>query len=92
MRACVLPTPVVQGVRPDVVSYTTVISCLSKASGDRHHMDQAQEVFNQMVKQGVRPTVTTVGALIHGHARMGDLETVRALPPPNQTLSWLCGH
>ncbi len=64
-----------------MVSYTTVISCLSKASGD-HHINQAQEVFNQMVKQGVRPTVTTVGALIHGHARMGDLETVRALPPP----------
>ena len=68
-------------MRPNVVSYNTVLSCLAKARRRR----QAQELFKKMLKQGVRPTVTTVGALIHGHARMGDLETVRALPPPNQS-------
>jgi pentatricopeptide repeat protein len=74
---------VVQGVRPDVVSYNTVISSLAKARRGRRHMDQAQEVFDQMVQQGVRPDATTFGALIHGHALVGDLETVRnPFPPP----------
>jgi pentatricopeptide repeat protein len=72
-----------QGVRPDVVSYNTVISCLAKASG-RHRVDQAEEVFRQMVRQGVRPDVKTFGALIEGHARAGDLANVRT-PLPSRT-------
>jgi pentatricopeptide repeat protein len=71
-----------QGVRPNVVSYNTVISSLANARSRRREMERAQEVFAQMVQQGVRPTITTFGALIHGHAAMGDLETVRSPPFP----------
>jgi pentatricopeptide repeat protein len=66
-----------QGVRPNVVSYSTVISSLANARSRRREMERAQEVFAQMVQQGVRPDIKAFGALIHGHATMGDLETVR---------------
>jgi pentatricopeptide repeat protein len=71
-----------KGVRPNVVSYNTVISSLANARGcSRREMERAQEVFDQMVQQGVRPDITTFNALIHGHATMRDLETVRTPPP-----------
>jgi leucine-rich PPR motif-containing protein len=71
-----------KGVRPDVVSYNTVISSLANASS-RRNTERAQEVFDQMVQQGVRPDIKTFGALIHGHATMGDVETVRNPIDPN---------
>ncbi len=63
------------------MSYCTVISSLAKASSRRGDMERAQAVLDQMVQQGVRPDIKTFGALIHGHAARGDLETVRN--PPN---------
>ena len=63
------------------MSYNTVISSLANGTSRRRDMERAQEVFDQMVQRGVRPTTTTFGALIHGHAAMGDLETVRNPPP-----------
>jgi pentatricopeptide repeat protein len=55
---------VAQGVRPKVVSYTTVISCLAKAKArGRHRMDQAQELFR--TKWCSRPCDQTPQSLAH---------------------------
>ncbi|ELR19653.1 pentatricopeptide repeat domain containing protein [Acanthamoeba castellanii str. Neff] len=68
-----------KGVRPDVVSlqHSDQQPGQSQKRPPPPHGPGAGAVSNQMVQQAVRPDATTFGALIHGHALVGDLETAR---------------
>jgi len=54
---------VVKGVDPDVVSYSSVISCLS----DIGEVELSLAIFGQMVRRGCRPNVHTFSSLMKGH-------------------------
>lgn len=51
------------GVKPDTITYNTLISYLGK-TGD---FATASKVMEKMIKEGLRPSVVTYGAIIHAY-------------------------
>jgi len=84
------------GVRPNVVSWTSVVS----ACGVAGRADVAAEVVARMRRAGCAPNVVTLTALIHAHGRAGHSETSEAVlkqmlregPPPNEVSAPLAHH
>ncbi|KAE9448005.1 hypothetical protein C3L33_20104, partial [Rhododendron williamsianum] len=61
------------GVRPDVVSYTLLISAYGKARRE----EEALAVFEEMLDAGVRPTQKAYNILLHSFALSGMVEQAR---------------
>jgi len=56
-------------VEPNVVTYLTVIAVLCRIG----KMDNAEEKFNQMIDQGVIPSIATYRCLVQGFCIHGGL-------------------
>ncbi|CAK9133321.1 unnamed protein product [Ilex paraguariensis] len=60
------------GVKPDSVTYNTLISYFSETGDFR----TAHTLMRRMVKEGLVPTVVTYGTLIHAYCLVGNLDEV----------------
>ncbi|CAK9171713.1 unnamed protein product [Ilex paraguariensis] len=58
------------GVKPDSVTYNTLISYFSETGDFR----TAHTLMRRMVKEGLVPTVVTYGTLIHAYCLVGNLD------------------
>ncbi|KAJ3377371.1 hypothetical protein HDU84_008723 [Entophlyctis sp. JEL0112] len=59
-----------RSIKPDVVTYTTVIDICFKAG----YHDRAKEFYERMLKEGIRPNVITCTVLIDGLLKSGEIE------------------
>ncbi|KAK3033793.1 hypothetical protein RJ639_034364 [Escallonia herrerae] len=63
------------GVKPDVISFSTIMNVWSAAG----YMDKCREIFDDMVKAGIEPDVQAYSILAKGYVRAGEPEKAEEL-------------
>lgn len=63
------------GVRPDVVTYSTIMNAWSSAG----RMDKCKEIFNDMVKAEIEPDIHAFSILAKGYVRAGEPEKAESI-------------
>ncbi|KAK2995504.1 hypothetical protein RJ640_001418 [Escallonia rubra] len=63
------------GVKPDVISFSTIMNAWSAAG----YMDKCREIFDDMVKAGIEPDVQAYSILAKGYVRAGEPEKAEEL-------------
>ncbi|MBA0635218.1 hypothetical protein Godav_021949 [Gossypium davidsonii] len=56
-----------RGFKPDIVAYSTVIDCLCKKGS----LNEALDLFSEMMVKGIRPNIVTYSCLIHAMCNSG---------------------
>ncbi|KAF7846617.1 hypothetical protein BT93_L4003 [Corymbia citriodora subsp. variegata] len=63
------------GVKPDVVTYSTIMNAWSTAG----YMDKCEEIFDNMVKAGIQPDAHAYSILAKGYVRAKETEKAEEL-------------
>lgn len=63
------------GVRPDVVTFSTIMNAWSSAG----RMDKCKEIFNDMVKAEIEPDIHAFSILAKGYVRAGEPEKAESI-------------
>lgn len=63
------------GVKPDVITFSTIMNAWSSVG----LMDKCQDIFNDMIKSGVEPDIHAFSILAKGYVRAGEPDRAESL-------------